>query len=125
MYAGKLFEVIKFYLPEVHAYADDTQLYLLFQPNTEADQVEAVNVMERCIASIGNWMKLDKLKLNSDKTEIIVIGTKPQLQKIKFNHIKVGHVDVSVLVAWLQLTSIRSVSLYITICIISDTFESI
>ena len=47
VYASKLFEVIKFYLPEVHAYADDTQLYLSFQPNSEADQVEAVNVMER------------------------------------------------------------------------------
>ena len=60
-----------------------TQLYLSFQPNSEVNQVEAVNVMERCIASIGNWMKLDKLKLNSDKTEIILIGTKPQLKKIK------------------------------------------
>ena len=52
--------------------------------------------MERCIASIGNWMKLDKLKLDSDKTEIILIGTKPQVKKIKFNHAKVGHVDVLV-----------------------------
>ena len=101
--ASKLFEVIKFYLPEVHAYADDTQLYLSFQSNSEADQVEAVNVMERCIASIGNWMKLDKIKLNSDKTEIILISTKPQLKKIKFNHIKVGHVDVSV-----QTTAVRN-----------------
>ena len=83
MYASKLFEVIKSYLPEVHAYADDTQLYLSFQSNSEADQVEAVNAMERCIASIGNWMKLDKLKLNSDKTEIILIGTKPQLKTKK------------------------------------------
>ena len=41
-------------------------------------------------------MKLDKFKLNSDKTEIILIGTKPQLSKIKFDHIKVGHVDLSV-----------------------------
>ena len=35
------------------------------------------------IASIGNWMKLDKLKLNSDKTEIILIGTKPQLKDVR------------------------------------------
>ena len=38
-------------------------------------------------------MKLDKLNLNS---EIILIGTKPQLNKIKFDHTKVGHVDLSV-----------------------------
>ena len=65
--------------------------------------MEAVNVMERCVASIGNWMKLGSLKLNSDKTEIILIGIKPQLKKIKFNHIKVGHVDVSV-----QTTAVRN-----------------
>ena len=78
MYASKLFEVIKSHLPDAHAYADDTQLYLSFQADSEADQAEAVSAMERrMIASISNWMKLDKLKLNSDKTEIILIGTKP------------------------------------------------
>ena len=96
VYASKLFEVIKSHLPDAHAYADDTQLYLSFQEDSEADQAEAVSAMERCIASISNWMKLDKLKLNSDKTEIILIGTKPQLSKIKFDHIKVSHVDLSV-----------------------------
>jgi len=89
VYASKLFEVIKSHLPDGHAYADDTQLYLSFQADSEADQAEAVSAMERCIASISNWMKLDKLKLNSDKTEIILIGTKAQLSKIKFDHIKV------------------------------------
>ena len=88
VYASKLFQVIKSHLPDTHAYADDTQLYLSFQADSEADQAEAVSAMERCIASISNWMKLDKLKLNSDKTEIILIGTKPQLSKIKFDHIK-------------------------------------
>ena len=30
------FEVIKPHLPEVHVYADDSQLYLLFKPDNEA-----------------------------------------------------------------------------------------
>ena len=33
MYAGKLFEVIETHLPDVLAYADDTQLYLSFNPD--------------------------------------------------------------------------------------------
>ena len=55
VYASKLFEVNKSHLPDVHAYADDTQLYLSFQADSEADQAEAVSgAMERCIASVSN-----------------------------------------------------------------------
>ena len=34
IYASKLFEVIKNYLPQSHAYADDTQLYLSFNADS-------------------------------------------------------------------------------------------
>lgn len=54
--------------------------------------LQAVHALEKCINSIDAWMKLDKLKLNSDKTEIILVGTRPQLNKIRFDHLKVGHV---------------------------------
>lgn len=54
------FQVIRVHLPDVHAYADDTQQYSSFIPNSEVDKHEAVQAMERCINSIGAWMKLDK-----------------------------------------------------------------
>ena len=38
--------------------------------------------MESCIADISQWMHSDKLKLNSDKTECLLIGTRQQLQKV-------------------------------------------
>ena len=56
---AKLFEVIKYHLPEAHAYADDTQLYLSFSPDSAINQNDAVVDMERCISGIT-----DKLKLN-------------------------------------------------------------
>ena len=34
MYASKLFEVVKNHLPNIHAYADDTQKYLSFKPDS-------------------------------------------------------------------------------------------
>ena len=36
IYASKLFEIVKCHLPDVHAYADDTQLYLYFKPDGAA-----------------------------------------------------------------------------------------
>ena len=67
MYASKLFVVIKVHLPEVHAYADDTQLYLSFKPDYEASQLEAVSAVQQWLDSVRPWMTLDKLKLNENK----------------------------------------------------------
>ena len=104
VYASKLFQDIRAHLPDVHAHADDTQLYLLFQPNSEVDQQEAVQATERCFTNIGAWMELDKLKLNSDKTEIILVGTRPQLDKIRFDHLKVDDIEVPTMAT----TSVRN-----------------
>ncbi|XP_031566221.1 uncharacterized protein LOC116301323 [Actinia tenebrosa] len=78
VYASKLFEVVKGHLPSVHCYADNTQLYVSFSPNDETGQDEAIGAVQRCIDD-------DKLLLNDDKTEYIVIGTKQQLAKVQLN----------------------------------------
>ena len=39
IYASELFQFIKTHLPDVHAYADDSQLYLAFKPDSELNQV--------------------------------------------------------------------------------------
>ena len=43
---------------------------------------DATKTMERCINDIGIWMLTDKMKLNKDKTEFMVIGTRHQLGKV-------------------------------------------
>ena len=55
-YASKLFEVIKLYLPNAHAFADDTQLHLSFNPDNSLNEAEAVHAMEQCIRAIRAWM---------------------------------------------------------------------
>ena len=81
IYSSKLFEATKDHLPAAHAYADDTQLYLSFKPNTSSSQSEAIEGMKLCIKAIRAWMITDKLKLNDDKTEFLIIGTRQQLAK--------------------------------------------
>jgi len=54
---------------EAHCFADDTQLYLSFKPDSATDQAEAVRAMENCIDDLRKWMFQDKLKINDNKTE--------------------------------------------------------
>ena len=74
LYSSKLFDVIKNHLPDAHAYADDTQLYISFKPDSTACELEAVTALQNCIADIKTWMTVDKLKLNEDKTEFLIIN---------------------------------------------------
>ena len=59
IYASKLFEVVKTCLPIEHAYADDSQLYLSFQPDNEFSETEAITSMERCIKAVRAWLLKD------------------------------------------------------------------
>ena len=90
IYTTPLFDIVSNHLPTVHCYADDTQLYLAFQPDDTAAQESAVASMEACIQDIRNWMTKDSLKINDDKTEVILIGTKAQLKKVKIDNLAVG-----------------------------------
>ena len=91
IYATKLFDVIKVHLPAVHCYADDTQWYVSFSPNKSTRQFEAVTAIQHCVDDIRNWMTNDKLLLNDDKTEFLMIATKQHLSKVNFDHILIGN----------------------------------
>ena len=51
-------------------------------PNENANQEAPLARVERSIEDIRNWMLNDKLKLNDDKTEFMIIGTSQQLAKV-------------------------------------------
>ena len=95
IYTSKLFDVISGHLPSVHCYADDTQLYLSFSPKHETGQFDAITAIEHCIEDIRKWMVEDKLLLNDDKTEFLLIGTKQQLAKVSINHITIGNTEIA------------------------------
>lgn len=42
IYSSKLFDIIESHLPDAHCYADDSQLYLSFEPDELTSQEEAV-----------------------------------------------------------------------------------
>ena len=94
VYASKLFEIVQDHLPNAHCFADDTQLYLSFDPNSPTDQAMALEAMERCISDLRKSMYRDKLKINDDNTEFLVIGSRQQLLKIRHCSVRVGTIDI-------------------------------
>ena len=75
VYTSKLFDIVSKHLPSVHCYADDTQLYLAFSPDVQGEDEAALNAMRDCIHDLRNWMIEDRLMLNDDKTELMLIST--------------------------------------------------
>lgn len=95
LYVSKLFRILEKHLPDAHAFADDTQLYVSFKPDSDADQLSAVAAMENCIHDIKDWMLCDKLKLNDGKTEFLIIGTRQQLAKVNFSSLRIGDTTIN------------------------------
>ena len=64
-----------------------------FRPLEGTCEAEALDALQNCIADVRSWLISDKLMLNDDKTEVLVIGTSKQLSKVSVSSIRVGDVD--------------------------------
>ena len=51
-------------------------MYLSFNSLNGEDQASAVSQVEACVSEIDKWMVNNKLKLNGDKTELLIISSK-------------------------------------------------
>ena len=76
MYTSPVADIIKSHDLQYHFYADDTQLYITFKTDSADDACLAKSRVEHCVEEIDRWMISNKLKLNDDKTELIVFSSK-------------------------------------------------
>ncbi|KAL9951813.1 hypothetical protein ACROYT_G044545 [Oculina patagonica] len=69
LYTSPLGDIMRYHQVKFHLYADDTQLYLTFKSSPEM----AKTAMEACVRDIDTWMTANMLKMNRDKTELLVL----------------------------------------------------
>ena len=71
--------VLEFHNVSYHFYADDTQIYI--RCNTKEHCIAKLNVI---IQAIEAWMHKRKLKLNTEKTNIMIVGNTQKLNNLDF-----------------------------------------
>ena len=87
VYTAPIADIIKKHDLLYHLYADNTQLYISFSVGCCADLDEAKLRVERCVDEIDLRMFKNLLKLNRDKTELVIISSKirngPNLEYVR------------------------------------------
>ncbi len=94
-YTAPLGDILRKHDIDYHFYADDSQVYLAFEPNSITCQNTAVANIEKAISNVRDWMLSNKLMINDGKTVFMVIGNSPHLKKLEFDSITVGNDIIS------------------------------
>lgn len=74
MFSKPIGDICKRHNMLYHGYADDTQSYLVIDSRENWNSV--VPRLEVCLSDISSWMHSNMLKINQDKTELIIFAPK-------------------------------------------------
>ena len=88
-YTDEVPEIAEGHGVSAHLYADDTQLFLPFSL-TSRDPRRAAHQIEDCIEDVRKWMQKNKLKLNEEKTELLILLPARQIHKCSLSSINIG-----------------------------------
>ena len=89
VYTSPLGRIIHAHGLDFHLFADDSQLYVFVKP-VQANVDGAIGRLQKCCHDIRTWLWRKFLKLNDDKTEMLLIGSRQQLSKIALPGVNVG-----------------------------------
>jgi hypothetical protein len=76
LYTSPLGDILRKHNMMYHLYADDLQIYATFKCGDLDGMAVAKLRIEQCLIDIDRWMSSNKLKLNKDKTELLLFHSK-------------------------------------------------
>ena len=79
-----------------HTHSQTILSFIFPSTQTALSEAEAVHAIEQCIRAIRAWMQADKLKLNENKTDVMLIGARQQLSKVNLDTLTVGDTSVAI-----------------------------
>ena len=89
VYMLPLGKIMRHHELDYHFYADDSQLYLVFQPMEESADT-AINNMTNGISDVRSWMGASKLMLNDQKSEYMIVTKNGLPDDLKLLDLKIG-----------------------------------
>ena len=79
LYNHPISEIVSYHSLSHHSFSDDNQLY---KSGNITQLPEIIHSTQSCISDVKAWMTNNKLQLNNDKTEVILIATKTVLNSV-------------------------------------------
>jgi len=93
LYTRDLAQLIRSFCIEYHFFADDTELYSCL-PLDQESALRAVDNVQNCCNDIKQWMTANKLKLNEQKTEVLVCGPPARRALVPVSSLSVGDASI-------------------------------
>ena len=93
-YTAPLGEIAQKHCIRYHIYADDTQLYVAFNPRDPFAMENALHKLSSCISEMRQWMAANYLKLNDSKTEFFITGSSYNLRHLPPAEITIGSAKI-------------------------------
>ena len=95
MYSQPIAAIIRRHDIKYHIYADDIQLYSIFDPSIPGEAAVSLFRLSACVDDIHQWMSHNKLKLNESKTEFFIASSPIHTYRFENTRIIIGETEIS------------------------------
>ena len=112
MYTMPLACIFRQHKINYHMYADDSQLYKSVLP---LNVPTLVSELHDCCEDVKIWMSQNKLKLNNDKTEVLLCSTSTKLSQVQIGNVVLAGADIKI------STKAKNLGVYIDKTLSMDT----